>query len=408
MNLPVPVPGEESGPQWSFDLNSCMTIIDGHNHSAGSGVQINPAGININSDLPFLNNNAVSLRSSRYQVQGSLLNLATDIGCLYVSGLDLYYNDISGNQVRITQSGGVAGSPGSISNLTSPASAAYVAGNETFVWQSDANTAANMDAGSYIFRNITANSNGITVSAPSSLASNYALTWPAALPASQKFMTMDNSGNIAAPWTTDNTTIQIASNQLSVIVSGVTPTASLRMSASSTVSAGWLLCDGTGVSRTTYSALYAEIGDSCGHGDGSTTFNLPDYRGQFLRMVSGASGRDPDASSRTAMNTGGNTGNNVGSVQAGQYASHTHTQNAHGHTNTVNDPTHSHTTGGSTGQGSSSRGYVDTTGYTSHTAGDAAATGITVTIDNTTASNQNSGGNETRPTNAYVYVFIKT
>ena len=42
---------------------------------------------------------------------------------------------------------------------------------------------------------------------------------------------------------------------------------------------GWSLCDGTAVSRTTFAALFAVIGTSYGVGDGSTTFNLPDFRG---------------------------------------------------------------------------------------------------------------------------------
>lgn len=44
---------------------------------------------------------------------------------------------------------------------------------------------------------------------------------------------------------------------------------------------GWLLCDGSAVSRTTYSALFAVLGVVYGVGDGSTTFNLPDLRGRF-------------------------------------------------------------------------------------------------------------------------------
>lgn len=51
----------------------------------------------------------------------------------------------------------------------------------------------------------------------------------------------------------------------------------------------WLLCDGSAVSRTDYADLYALIGDNFGDGDGSTTFNLPDYRGKFLRGLGGDS-----------------------------------------------------------------------------------------------------------------------
>ncbi|WP_438452540.1 phage tail protein [Streptomyces asiaticus] len=79
--------------------------------------------------------------------------------------------------------------------------------------------------------------------------------------------------------------------------------------------AGWLLCDGTELSRTTYADLFNVIGTQHGGGNGTSTFNLPDYRGQFQRGVDDGTGRDPDASSRTAANQGGATGDLVGSVQ---------------------------------------------------------------------------------------------
>jgi microcystin-dependent protein len=47
-------------------------------------------------------------------------------------------------------------------------------------------------------------------------------------------------------------------------------------------SAKWLFCDGSAVSRETYSLLYSRIGEEHGTGDGSTTFNLPNYEGMFL------------------------------------------------------------------------------------------------------------------------------
>lgn len=91
-----------------------------------------------------------------------------------------------------------------------------------------------------------------------------------------------------------------------------------------TAPAGWLLCDGSVISRTTYANLFSVIGNSCGNGNGSTTFNLPDFRGRFLRGFDGTAGNDPDASSRIAMNSGGNTGNNVGSLQEDAFQGHKH------------------------------------------------------------------------------------
>lgn len=51
--------------------------------------------------------------------------------------------------------------------------------------------------------------------------------------------------------------------------------------AGNTAPVGWLMCDGSAVSRTTYSKLFNAIGTTYGTGDGSTTFNIPDLRGRF-------------------------------------------------------------------------------------------------------------------------------
>lgn len=55
--------------------------------------------------------------------------------------------------------------------------------------------------------------------------------------------------------------------------------------------AGSLECNGQAVSRTTYAALFAAIGASAGAGNGTTTFNVPDYRGRVFVMPDGSAGR---------------------------------------------------------------------------------------------------------------------
>lgn len=222
MLLPVPTVGQEPGPQFATDINNCMALIDAHDHTPGRGVQLTPASFNINSDVTFQDNNLTFVRSVRFQPQPSPLSGIADIGSVYVSGADLYYNDTLGNQVRITQSGAVAGTPGSIANLVPPASASYVSANQTFVWQSAANTPANMDFASAILRNLVANSHGLTLNPPNAMGADYALTLPT-LPATQSFMTLDASGNMGAPWTVDGTTIVISSNQLKVATNVTLP-----------------------------------------------------------------------------------------------------------------------------------------------------------------------------------------
>lgn len=81
--------------------------------------------------------------------------------------------------------------------------------------------------------------------------------------------------------------------------------------AKSTAPSGFLKANGAAVSRTTYADLFAEIGTAFGAGDGSTTFTLPDLRGEFLRGWD--DGRGVDASRA------------FGSAQGGQMTGHTHT-----------------------------------------------------------------------------------
>ncbi len=116
------------------------------------------------------------------------------------------------------------------------------------------------------------------------------------------------------------------------------------------VPAGWMLCDGSAISRTTHNNLFATISINYGYGDNSTTFNLPDLRGTFLRGVDGGSGNDPDAGSRTASNLGGNIGDNVGSKQIAATALPTtsafvtNMENSHTHSGTTSsEGIHSHT-----------------------------------------------------------------
>lgn len=192
MNLVIPTVGSQPGPQYATNVNSSLTIIDGHDHSTGNGVQITPSGININAILS-MNNQILS------NIQAlTLFAQVTPPGDLsiYASGDDLYYVDGSGNNVRITQSGSVAGASGTITGLPSgTASASFAAG--TFTFQAATATGANIDGASYILRNNTASSFGLTLSPPLAMGANYTLTLPA-VPAQTNVMTIDNSGNMGS------------------------------------------------------------------------------------------------------------------------------------------------------------------------------------------------------------------
>lgn len=104
---------------------------------------------------------------------------------------------------------------------------------------------------------------------------------------------------------------------------GVGPTGTLIMSASDNVPSGWLLCDGSPVSRTVYSDLFASIGEKYGAGDGSLTFNLPDMRDR-VAVGKGAESQFDDL--------GKVGGESEVTLKTAEMPSHTHTQNSHNHT----------------------------------------------------------------------------
>lgn len=202
MGLPVPVVGVDPGTDWAVNLNACYSIIDGHNHSPGNGVQITPDGINISSDLSMNDNNLTIIRTTRYAPQ-AVLTAPADLDCVYVSGVDLYYNDGNGNNIRITQSGSVSGASGTITGLPSgTASASYSGG--TFTFQSATSTPASLNVGPLIVGNATANSKTITIAPAAGISNNYNFILPVAPPGSSTLIGMDSSGNILISGTINN------------------------------------------------------------------------------------------------------------------------------------------------------------------------------------------------------------
>lgn len=97
----------------------------------------------------------------------------------------------------------------------------------------------------------------------------------------------------------------------------------IYMFAGSTPPEGFLLCDGSNVSRTTYSALYDAIGTTYGNGDGSTTFGIPDLSGKVALGVS---------SSHTLASTGGEE---THALTSSEMPSHVHNIPSHTHAHTL-------------------------------------------------------------------------
>jgi hypothetical protein len=124
---------------------------------------------------------------------------------------------------------------------------------------------------------------------------------------------IEDSGTLITATTVEGA---LAENRTAInaATAAVTPTGAIVAWPTDTAPTGWLECDGAAVSRTTYSALFAVIGETYGDGDTATTFNLPDLRGEFIRGFDNGAGNDPDAASRTDRGDG-TTGDNVGTKQ---------------------------------------------------------------------------------------------
>lgn len=135
MGLTVPTPSTgvtgtgDPGPGYATNISNDLNTIDAHDHSSGKGVQVTPAGLNINADLSFGSFNATNLRSARFTSQASALNGGSDVGEIYVKTGDLWYVNSSGVQVQLTSNStvgtgpagpaGPQGSPGSFTGTFS-------------------------------------------------------------------------------------------------------------------------------------------------------------------------------------------------------------------------------------------------------------------------------------------------
>lgn len=193
----------------------------------------------------------------------------------------------------------------------------------------------------------------------------------------------------------------ITAEQLSSAISGtfVQTGSILPWAAAGTLPTGYLECTGAAVSRTTYAELFAVIGTTYGSGDGSTTFNLPDYRGMFLRGLAGDATTDPDKTTRTDRGDG-TGGNVVGSRQGDATRAHTHSA---GTLATASAGNHSHTYGNAGGSSQVNSSAVNLSVADLDTGTTSTAGAHTHDITGATAS---TGGNETRPTNVYVRWII--
>ena len=208
----------------------------------------------------------------------------------------------------------------------------------------------------------------VSLKSPSALSGNVDLTLPSSI-VSGGFMQTDGSGNLSFQ-----------------VVAGV-PSGAVFCIAVATVPSGYLECNGQSVSRTTFAALFAIIGTQYGASN-SSTFKVPDLRGEFIRGFDNGRGVD--------------SGRSVASSQSDQNKQHNHSASS---SSSVSDPGHKHNILFGIGSfGGSSGAQVPRDSGTITNRMSNANTGISVS---TSTSIGNDGGNETRPRNIAMMYVIK-
>ena len=216
----------------------------------------------------------------------------------------------------------------------------------------------------------------VSLKSPSALSGNVALTLPSSI-TNGGFLQTDGSGNLSFQ-----------------IVAGV-PSGSVFCMAVATVPSGYLECNGAAVSRTTYAALFAIIGTAYGTGNGSSTFNLPDLRGEFVRGFDNGRGVDNNRS--------------INDPQGSQFGQHNHNVSASS-SSSVTDPGHQHSMSVGFFNSLSSGGALAFRDAGTSNRINNASTGISVSTS-TSISQSNRGGtsnsSETRPRSIAMMYIIK-
>lgn len=199
------------------------------------------------------------------------------------------------------------------------------------------------------------------------------------------------------------TLAKLAASLIAILI----PPGTVRAFAGTVPPNGWLICDGSPISRTTYSALFTAIGTLWGGGDGTLTFNLPDLRGRSLLGYVNSAG-----SGLTTRAFAARGGEEAHVLTVAELAVHTHVVSDPTHSHTPIDNGHSHQYGG--GLQTPFAAQPGTTGIWRNDANQNTTTNpanITIQARATGVTNQNTGSNTAHNTMhpfAVVLLVIKT
>lgn len=337
LRLVLPVTGELTGT-WGDTVNNGLTQLVEAAIAGTAAVTMTDA----NYTLSTANEAADEARCMFISLSGGSLTATRDVICPSVSKLYVVLNDTTGGQsirfktaagtgitlangqrallycdgTNVTNAIGLPPLSGTGSNATTLSSLGAL-GADTQA-KSSAYTVVEGDRGDVLFCTSTFT---LSLTAAATLGDGFSF---GLVNTGTGSITIDPNG---AETIDGAATLAIAPNQTTWVVTdgtvwrtvGLTsnpasdtlvPTGLVGAFARNSAPTGWLKANGAAVSRTTYAALFAASGTTFGSGDGSTTFNLPDLRGEFVRGWDDGRGVD--------------SGRVFGSAQAGQMQAHTH------------------------------------------------------------------------------------
>ena len=225
-------------PEYVSLNTDAFETIDSHNHTTSLGVKVPSAGLNINADLDFTSNNATSLRSTRYTEQTASFTAGADINAVYSLNGELVWRDADGNNVQITDNGGLNfaslgtiggdfGAPGVL------AAATYSDTTKYFSWTRSAGVGAGMAMSNLKLTYPVAGQQAVTLSTPSGVTA-YEIILPTDIAAATgSVVTINTTGVVAFTKSLEDITLT-GSTTLSIIAAGTVAIAGVIWSGSST------------------------------------------------------------------------------------------------------------------------------------------------------------------------------
>lgn len=200
MSLDLPVPTVTLGPEWAEQLNAALEFIDAHDHTAGKGRLITSAALNINDDVALNNHNLTLARSYNMANLTSPIALPADLRSLYAVNGELYFNDGDGNQIQITDAGGLnASTIGGIGgDYGPPAAVNYSSISKSYIFYQNSTSGlrGKLDSADILLRDDVVGANAITLKSPTSLAAAYDFRFPNALPGSTQPLLISSAGDV--------------------------------------------------------------------------------------------------------------------------------------------------------------------------------------------------------------------